>query len=77
MSRLCDSKVLKLRKCSRYTSLKLEDDYIAKVLKEMQASEMATIHRDAWFTDDGQIFLNLFAERDREDIISYFQDKVK
>ncbi|MBA4301617.1 magnesium transporter [Algoriphagus alkaliphilus] len=56
--------------------IELDDVTLLKVLREIENSEIA-----AWIemmdSDDGADILNLLSEKDREEVISDFQDKVK
>lgn len=56
--------------------IELEDDTLGKILREMEATEISGFI-ELMDSDDGADILNLFAEREREEIISHFQDKVK
>ena len=56
--------------------IELEEDSLVKVVKEMEASELA-LYIDQMDSDDGVDILNLFSVREREDIISYLQEKEK
>lgn len=56
--------------------IELEATNQHKVLKELEVQEMANLI-ELMDSDDGADILNLFLERERENIISHFQDKVK
>ncbi|MCH7397060.1 magnesium transporter [Belliella sp. DSM 107340] len=56
--------------------IELDEDSLMKVVKEMESSELA-LYIDQMESDDGVDILNLFSVREREDIISYLQEKEK
>lgn len=56
--------------------IELEEDNQIKVINEILASEIAAFIEEM-DSDDGVDILNLLREREREEVISYFQDRVK
>ncbi|MFD2035293.1 magnesium transporter [Belliella marina] len=56
--------------------IELDEDSLIKVVREMEAPELAH-YIDQMDSDDGVDILNLFSVREREDIISYLQEKEK
>ena len=56
--------------------IELEENNQIKVLNEIHASEIAAFIEEM-DSDDGVDILNLLREREREEVISYFQDRVK
>lgn len=56
--------------------IELEEDNQIKVINEIHASEIAAFIEEM-DSDDGVDILNLLREREREEVISHFQDRVK
>jgi magnesium transporter len=56
--------------------IELDDSTLFKVLKEMEEEEIASFI-ELMDSDDGADILNLLSEKEREGVISHFQDQVK
>lgn len=56
--------------------IELDDNSLYRVLKELPEAETAS-YIELMDSDDGADILNLLGEREREEVISYFEDKIK
>ncbi|MDF2159317.1 magnesium transporter [Algoriphagus sp. CAU 1675] len=56
--------------------IELDDNSLFRVLKELPEAEIAS-YIELMDSDDGADILNLLGEREREEVISHFEDKIK